>query len=182
MITVFILFLFRVSQQKQEVDAMLFWYWSTVCDADPAPKQHWVTISCLLVGPILDQCWATVCDAGPTWIQYWTSVLGFCLSYICDLLHFEKHQQTLRSESTKLLHPGLRSKRNYGHSSFVVAAPRLWNKIPLQTREAKSVTIFRKKLKTHLFALDLPPYSEHPPTVIWWNPFLTMDLPTKYCF
>ena len=78
------------------------------------------------------------------------------LSYLRDLLHFEKHQQTLRSESTKLLHPGPRSKGNYGHSSFVVAAPRLWNKLPLQIREAKSVTLFRKKLKTHLFTLDLP--------------------------
>ena len=35
-------------------------------------------------------------------------------SYLSDLLHFGKHQQTLRSESTKLLHPGPRSKRNYG--------------------------------------------------------------------
>ena len=78
-------------------------------------------------------------------------------SYLSDLLHFEKHQQTLRSESTKLLHHEPRSKRNYGHSSFVVAAPRLWNKLPLEIREAKSVTIFRKKLKTHLFTLDLPP-------------------------
>ena len=78
-------------------------------------------------------------------------------SYLSDLLHFEKHQQTLRSEGTKLLHPGPRSKRNYGHSSFVVAAPRLWNKLPLEIREAKSATIFRKKLITHLFTLDLPP-------------------------
>ena len=62
------------------------------------------------------------------------------LSYLSDFLHFEKHQQTLRSESTKLLHP--RSKRNYGHSSFVVAVPRLWNKLPLEIREEKSVTIF----------------------------------------
>ena len=78
-------------------------------------------------------------------------------SYLSDLLHFEKHQQILRSESTKLLHPGPWSKRNYGHSSFVVAAPRLWNKSSLEIREAKSVTIFRKKIKTHLFTLDLPP-------------------------
>ena len=42
-------------------------------------------------------------------------------SYFSDLLHFEKHQQTLRSECTKLLHLGPRSKRNYGYSSFVVA-------------------------------------------------------------
>ena len=48
-------------------------------------------------------------------------------SYISGLLHFEKRQQTLRSDSTKLLHHGPRSKINYGHSSFVVAAPRLWN-------------------------------------------------------
>ena len=67
-------------------------------------------------------------------------------SYLSNLLlHFEKHKQTLRSESTKLLRPGPRSKRNYGHSSFVVAAPRLWNKLPFEIREAKSVTIFRKK-------------------------------------
>ena len=78
-------------------------------------------------------------------------------SYLSDLLHFEKHQETLRSESTKLLHPGPRSKIIYGYSSFVVAAPRLWNKLPLEIREAKSVTNFRKKLKTHLFTLDLPP-------------------------
>ena len=65
-------------------------------------------------------------------------------SYLSELLHFEKHQQTLRSKSTKLLHPRPRSKRNYGHSSFVVATPRLWNKLPLEIREAKSVTIFRK--------------------------------------
>ena len=55
-------------------------------------------------------------------------------SNLSDLLHFEKHQQTLRCESTRLLHPGPRSKRNYGHSSFVVAAPRLWNKLPLEIR------------------------------------------------
>ena len=77
--------------------------------------------------------------------------------YLSDLLHFGKHQQTFRSESTKLLHPGPQSKRNYGQSSIVVAAPRLWNKLPFQIREAKSVNIFLKKIKTHLFTLDLPP-------------------------
>ena len=70
-------------------------------------------------------------------------------SYLSDLLHFEKRYQTLRSESTKLLHPGPRSKRNYGHSSFVVVAPRLWNKLPFEIREANSVTIFRKKIKNN---------------------------------
>ena len=50
----------------------------------------------------------------------------------------------------EVIHPGPRSKRNYGHSSVVVVAPRLWNKLPLGIREAKSVTIFAKNEK-HTF-------------------------------
>ena len=65
--------------------------------------------------------------------------------------YLEKHQQTLRSESTKLLHPGPWSKRNYGNSSFVVAPPRLWNKLPLEIREAKSVTLSEKKKNTPFY-------------------------------
>ena len=77
------------------------------------------------------------------------------ISVICCVsTNDSKH---LRSESTELSHLGPRSKINYCHSSFVVAAPRLWNKLPFEIREAKSVTIFRIKLKTHIFTLDLPP-------------------------
>ena len=74
-------------------------------------------------------------------------------SYLSELLHFKHRQQTLRSETIKLLHPGPRPKRNYGYSSFEVAAPRLWNSLPIHIREAESVFVFRKYLKTHLFTL-----------------------------
>ena len=53
-------------------------------------------------------------------------------TYLSDLLHFEKHQNTLRSESTKYIPDRGQSKRNYVHSSFVVAASRLWNKLLLK--------------------------------------------------
>ena len=61
------------------------------------------------------------------------------------------------TEIRKLLHPGPRSKKYYCHSSFMVAARRLWNILPFEISEAKSVIIFRKKIKTYLFTLDLPP-------------------------
>ena len=77
-------------------------------------------------------------------------------SYLSALFHFENRQQTLRSESMKLLHLGPRTRRNYGHSSFVVVAPRLLNKLPLEMREAKSVTIVLKQKKEHVFTSDLP--------------------------
>ena len=53
----------------------------------------------------------------------------------------------------QLLHPG--PKTNYGYSSLVVPALHLWNELPFEIREAKSATMFSKKLKTHLFTLDL---------------------------
>ena len=60
-------------------------------------------------------------------------------------------------KSMKFLHLGPRSKRKYGHSSFMVAAQCLWNNLPLDIQETKSVTIFRKKIKTYLSKSDLPP-------------------------
>ena len=53
----------------------------------------------------------------------------------------------------KLLHPGQRLERNYGDSSLVVAAPRLWKKLPLEIRE--TVTIFRKNTPFHIILLIL---------------------------
>ena len=124
-----------------------------------------ISLANALVGSRLDYCNSLLfrCSAIKSRIKFKLNLLTYKAlfmdtpSYLSDLLHFEKHQQTLRSESTNLSHPGPRSKRNYGHSSFVVAAPRIWNKLPLEICEAKSVTIFRRKIKTHLFTLDLPP-------------------------
>ena len=97
-------------------------------------------------------------------------------SNLSDLLHFEKQQQTLRSESTKLLHPVSRSKRNYDHSSFVVAAPHLWNKMHLEIREAKSVTIFRKP--TNL-SIPRPSYDEFL-FLLWTSPLNTDFCPQSH--
>ena len=36
------------AKQTRDIDPMLFQWWSTVCDAGLALKQHWVNVSCLL--------------------------------------------------------------------------------------------------------------------------------------
>ena len=38
-----------------------------------------------------------------------------------------------------------------GDRSFACAAPSQWNKLPPSVRNAKSITCFKSKLKTHLF-------------------------------
>ena len=40
-----------------------------------------------------------------------------------------------------------------GDRAFAVAAPRLWNSLPLHIRAAQSLNVFKSLLKTHLFSL-----------------------------
>ena len=39
----------------------------------------------------------------------------------------------------------------YGDRAFSVAAPRLWNQLPLHIKNSESVNQFKSLLKTHLF-------------------------------
>ena len=45
------------------------------------------------------------------------------------------------------------SSVKYGDRSFTCAAPKLWNALPFEVRDSKSLDIFKSKLKTHLFHL-----------------------------
>ena len=78
-------------------------------------------------------------------------------SYLCDLITLFSDSQTIEntprlrssSDTTKLLVPHARKKAD--DHSFVVAAPRLWNELPIHLREAVSVPVFKRLLKTHLY-------------------------------
>ena len=59
--------------------------------------------------------------------------------------------RTLRSGNMELLQES-RSNRTWGDRSFAIAAPRLWNELPLNIRTAKNVTVFKKLLKTYLMS------------------------------
>ncbi len=40
-----------------------------------------------------------------------------------------------------------------GDRAFSVAAPRLWNDLPLSVKSSPTLPVFQSALKTHLFAL-----------------------------
>ena len=69
-------------------------------------------------------------------------------SYICDLLHVHQLNQNLCSVSRGL---SLVVAPYHGARSFSVAAPTLWNSLPVDIKNAQSLFIFKKKLKTFLF-------------------------------
>ena len=64
--------------------------------------------------------------------------------------------QHLRSaETSTLLVPSTR-RSTLGHRSFSVAAARAWNALPQHVRNASSLPVFRRELKTVLFWSSFP--------------------------
>ena len=71
--------------------------------------------------------------------------------YLSDLLSPYIPSRTLRSEQQlRLEQPRARSTR-YGERSFSVAAPRLWNDLPVHVKEADTLETFKTRAKTYLF-------------------------------
>ena len=72
-----------------------------------------------------------------------------CLS---DLLHAYYPLRQLRSSSDSRTQriPHMRTK-TFGHRSFSLAAPFVWNSLPRVIRHIQSTTAFKTALKTHLF-------------------------------
>ncbi|KAK0138873.1 hypothetical protein N1851_024575 [Merluccius polli] len=73
-------------------------------------------------------------------------------SYLTDLLHRPTHPHRTRSTAANTLTPITRTKyRTIGDRAFAIAAPTLWNTIPLAIRNSDSLPSFKNHLKTHLF-------------------------------
>ena len=72
-------------------------------------------------------------------------------SYICDLLVKYKPSRTLRSSDASLLVVPQSQLATYGDRAFSIAAPRLWNNLPLCLRNCSSLAVFKSELKTYLF-------------------------------
>ena len=76
------------------------------------------------------------------------SLHGLAPPYITDLLTVYKPSRSLRSSSQiQLIPPRNISNVYYGERAFSTSAPKLWNTLPRDIRNA----IFKKQLKTHLF-------------------------------
>ena len=67
--------------------------------------------------------------------------------------HRERYD-TFTSDLDQLNVPRVRTA--VGSRDFSVAAPRLWNELPLEIRSVKTQISFRKKLKTYFFGQAFP--------------------------
>lgn len=74
-------------------------------------------------------------------------------SYLSELLHPYKPSRSLRSADQLLLTVSKTKRKLRGDCAFSVAAPKLWNNLPHDIRQASSLSVFKSLLKTHLFSL-----------------------------
>ena len=83
-------------------------------------------------------------------------------TYLSSLISLRlPSKYNLRNSSDNLLlsYPRFKSKATLGDRSFTCAAPKLWNALPFDVRSDSTVSIFKGKLKTHLFRHVLQVYS-----------------------
>jgi len=89
----------------------------------------------------------------------YTCQYGAALSYIADELSqpadFEA-RRCLRSASSSSLIVRRTRLSTIGDRAFLVAAARVWNSLPQQVTSASSLSVFRSRLKTHLFRRRYP--------------------------
>jgi len=71
--------------------------------------------------------------------------------YLRDLLTNYQPARTLRSSNSHLLVPNS-VKTVTASYAFSVAAPTIWNNLPVTVKTADSYNVFKRRLKCHLFA------------------------------
>ena len=65
-------------------------------------------------------------------------------------------RQRLRSATSHQLSVPAYRLSTVGRRSFFVAAPTVWNTLPVAVQSSPTLTVFRQRLKTHLFTRSFP--------------------------
>lgn len=81
------------------------------------------------------------------------SLYGLAPEYLSDLIKVHRPSRALRSADQMVLDVPRSLFKARGDRAFAVAAPTLWNALPFSVRSATSLSIFKTRLKTHLFTL-----------------------------
>ncbi len=76
---------------------------------------------------------------------------GLAPQYLSELLIPYTPTRDLRSSETGVLTVPLTRLRSMGDRAFSSLAPKLWNSLPIEIRQAKTLSTFKSRLKTHFF-------------------------------
>ena len=74
--------------------------------------------------------------------------------YLTDILVPYTPSRSLRSSNTNRLYTPRVHLKTYGERAFSYSGPVIWNSLPENLKQAKTIDCFKKHLKTHLFKLS----------------------------
>ncbi len=83
------------------------------------------------------------------------SLNGLTPVYLSDLLSAHNPGRSLRSSNQRLLNVPLAKLKSRGDRAFAVAAPKLWNSLPVSIRTASTLNEFTAKLKSSVLCCIL---------------------------
>ena len=72
--------------------------------------------------------------------------------YLSELIQSYEPTRTLRSQNNGLLTVPRIRKTTAGGRAFSYVAPKLWNHLPTSVRDSDTLSTFKTRLKTFLFA------------------------------
>ena len=98
---------------------------------------HWLPIKLRIIFKILLLTYKCLNDLAP--------------DYLSSLVTLKNCCRPLRIQALELLDIPKTRLKTYGERSFIYAAAKEWNKLPLVIRKLPSVDSFKQNLKTHLF-------------------------------
>ena len=134
----------RLQRLQNKAARLVFACGRDECSVDLLTSLHWLPVKERILFKFILYVFKCVNHAAP--------------SYIVDLVSLQSDKYTARrhrlrssTDTTRLFVP--RSRKRAGDSSSLVAAPKLWNELPVFLRESESVPAFRRALKTHLFPI-----------------------------
>ena len=93
------------------------------------------------------------------YIQLALTIFGICEQHTIDwMVYFliwnkvdQRYQLRRNNNGILLERPRLRTKKTLGDRALSMAAPFLWNSLPLPIRQETSIDSFKRSVKTYLF-------------------------------
>ncbi len=77
---------------------------------------------------------------------------GLSPEYLTNLLSRYNPTRSLRSQNSGLVVVARIAKSNKGGRTFSYLAPKLWNSLPDNVRGSDTLSLFKSRLKTHIFS------------------------------
>ena len=129
-------------QRVMNASARLIYCVPKFCHITPILKElHWLPVRARIEFKILFITFKAIKGLAPKY-----------LSDLREILQMSSYNLRRNNNVILLARSTIRTKKTIGDRAFMIAAPILWNSLPLSVRQAATVDNFKSMVKTHLFA------------------------------